>query len=313
MKRLTALLPLLWQPSLMADAVTIGTGGEQGIYHQIASEYCRLAHVVDAQQQCALQSTSGSVENLQLLKSGAISYAMVQSDWLYQASNGLGLFAKHPQPELRALFATHAEPFTIVIRADGDINSLPQLKTSPIDMGLVRSGTRQTARALFNVLGAKESDLDLKSVANLPKALCSKQIDAFALVMGHPNRIVLEAAKLCAIRFLPIEGATRDQLLKGGRYYQSSQIPARLYPGHLNATPTFAIAATLVTNATTPAPAVYRLTKAMLTRHTTFNEQTYGYANLFHQARHKTGSVLSIQQHPGAAKYFEELYEAGKL
>ncbi len=313
MKKLAMLLPLLWQPGLMAESITIGTGGEQGIYHQITKEFCRLAHEADEQLKCALQGTSGSIENLQRLKSGDSSYAMVQSDWLYQASKGLGPFATQPQPELRALFATHAEPFTIVIRADGDITSLEQLKLVPIDMGLKGSGTRQTALALFNKLGAQEQDLDLKSMANQSDALCSKQIDAFALVMGHPNRIVLDTAKRCAVRFLPIEGAIRDQLLKGVKYYQRSQVPARIYPGNLKATPTFAIAATLVTNAAMPEESVYRLTKAMLTQQTKFNEQTYGYANMFHRARNKTGPVLSIEQHPGAAKYFEELKAAGKL
>ena len=178
--------------------------------------------------------------------------------------------------------------------------------------GCVAKGPKP-ALALFNILGAKEQDLDLKSMANLPDALCSKQIDAFALVMGHPNRIVLDTAKRCPVSFLAIEGATRDQLLKGVSYYQRSQVPARIYPGNLKATPTFAIAATLVTNAAMPEASVYRLTKAMLTQQTKFNEQTYGYANMFHRARNKTGPVLSIEQHPGAAKYFDELKAAGKL
>ena len=272
-----------------------------------------MAHKSDPTLQCKPQASSGSIENLRLLQAGEIPYALVQSDWLYQASQGTGPFARQPQPELRTLFATHAEPFTIVVRADGDITTLEQLKLAPIDMGLKNSGTRQTALALFSVLGAKEQDLDLKSVANLSEALCSKQIDAYGLVMGHPNRIVLETSKRCAIRFMSVEGAIREQLLQGVKYYQRSQIPARIYPGNLKATPTFAIAATLVTNAITPDKDVYHLTKAMLSQQTSFNEQTYGYANLFHKARNKTGPVLSVTQHPGAARYFEELKAAGKL
>lgn len=309
MRRISLLLALLWQPAATAASVTIGTGGEQGIYHQIMGEFCRLA----PQLNCQLQATSGSLENLQRLKSSDVSYAMVQSDWLYQASQGAGPFTGKPQPELRALFATHAEPFTIVIRADGDITKLEQLKVAPIDMGLKNSGTRQTALALFNLLGIKEQDLDLKSMANLPESLCSKQIDAFAVVMGHPNRHVLNAAKRCAISFLPVDGELREQLIKDVKYYQRSQIPARIYPGNLKATPTFAIAATLVTNATMPEEAVYQLTKAMVDQQTRFNEQTYGYANMFYRARNKTGPVLSIEQHPGAARYFAELKAAGKL
>ena len=307
------LLALLWQPGLHAAMLTIGTGGEQGIYYQVIKEFCRLAQKSDPGSQCKPQASSGSIENLHLLQTGDIPYALVQSDWLYQASNGTGPFAQKPQPELRTLFATHAEPFTIVVRADGDITTLAQLKLAPIDMGLKHSGTRQTALALFHALGTREQDLDLKSVANLSEALCSKQIDAYGLVMGHPNRIVLATAKRCAIRFLPIEGEVRERLLKGVKYYQRSQVPARIYPGNLKATPTFAIAATLVTNAATPDEDVYRLTKAMLSQQTGFNEQTYGYANLFHKARNKTGPVLSVPQHPGAARYFEELNSAGKL
>lgn len=307
------LLALLWQPTLYATTMTIGTGGEQGIYYQVIKEFCRLAKKSDPTMPCKLQASSGSIENLRQLKAGEVPYALVQSDWLYQASQGTGPFVAQPQRELRALFATHAEPFTIVVRADGDITTLEQLKLAPIDMGLKSSGTRQTALALFNVLGAKEQDLDLKSVANLSEALCGKQIDAYGLVMGHPNRIVLDTAKRCDVRFLAIEGSVRDQLLKGVRYYQRSQVPARIYPGNLKATPTFAIAATLVTNAATPDDEVYRLTRAMLSQQTSFNEQTYGYANLFHKARNKIGPVLSVEQHPGAAKYFEELKAAGKL
>ncbi|MEG3024418.1 MAG: TAXI family TRAP transporter solute-binding subunit, partial [Aeromonas sp.] len=310
MRILILLLALLWQPFSQANTVAIGTGGEQGIYYQVIKEFCRLASKSDPDLQCKLQASSGSIENLRLLQAGEIPYALVQSDWLYQASRGSGPFTKQPQPELRALFATHAEPFTIVVRADGDITGLEQLKLAPIDMGLKSSGTRQTALALFSILGATEQDLDLKSVANQAEALCSKQIDAYGLVMGHPNRIVLETAKRCAIRFLPIEGEVRDKLLQGVKFYQRSQVPARIYPGNLKATPTFAIAATLVTNASTADADVYRLTKAMLSQQTSFNEQTYGYANLFHKARNKIGPVLSVEQHPGAARYFEELKAA---
>ncbi|USV58059.1 TAXI family TRAP transporter solute-binding subunit [Aeromonas encheleia] len=313
MRPILPLLALLWLPSLQATTMTIGTGGEQGIYYQVIKEFCRLAGKSDPDLKCRLQASSGSIENLRLLQAGGLPYAIVQSDWLYQASHGTGPFSKLPQPELRALFATHAEPFTLVVRADGDISKLDQLKLAPIDMGLKHSGTRQTALALFAALGVAEQDLDLKSVANLAEALCSKQIDAYGLVMGHPNRIVLETAKRCAIHFLPIDGPVRDQLLKGVKYYQRSQVPARIYPGNLKATPTFAIAATLVTNASTTDADVYRLTKAMLSQQTSFNEQTYGYANLFHKARNKIGPVLSIKQHPGATKYFEELKTADKL
>lgn len=312
--RILPLLPLLLVPSLQAAThIEIGTGSEQGIYYQMAKEFCRLAHEQDESLSCRPKATAGSLENLKQLKEGESDYAIVQSDWLFQASKGVGAFEGAPQAHLRTLFATHAEPFTLVVRADGDITRLEQLKLAPIDFGLKHSGTRKTALALMALLGVKEQDLDLKSVANLPESLCSKQIDAFALVIGHPNRMTLEAAKRCPITFLSIEGELRDRFIKGLPYYQRSQIPARIYPGNPKPVPTFAIAATLVSREDVPEDQVYRLTKAMLNQQIPFNEQTYGYANLFHRARNKIGPVLMAPQHPGAARYFAELKAAGKL
>lgn len=312
--KIWSLLSLILAPSLQAASpLKIDTGSEQGIYYQMAKEFCRLAHEQDESLLCQPNATSGSLDNLDRLARKESDYAIVQSDWLYQASKGEGAFAGAPQPGLKSLFATHAEPFTLVIRADGDITRLEQLKAAPIDMGLKGSGTRKTALALMAELGAGEEDLDLKSAGNVAEALCDKRIDAFALVIGHPNRMVLDAAKRCPITFMAIEGTVRDQLIKGRPYYQPSRIPARIYPGNPQPVPTFAIAATLISREDVSEAQVYRLTKAMLGQQIPFNEQTYGYANLFHRARNKTGSVLMAPQHAGAARYFAELKAAGKL
>ena len=173
------LLALLWQPTLHATTMTIGTGGEQGIYYQVIKEFCRLAKKSDPTMPCKLQASSGSIENLRQLKTGEVPYALVQSDWLYQASQGTGPFAAQPQPELRALFATHAEPFTIVVRADGDITTLAQLKLAPIDMGLKHSGTRQTALALFNAL-VTGAGFEAQEVADMLKGLATSS----AVIIG---------------------------------------------------------------------------------------------------------------------------------
>ncbi|MGL5949486.1 MAG: TAXI family TRAP transporter solute-binding subunit [Aeromonas sp.] len=306
MKRTLLILTTLWQSAAMAGTV-VGTGNELGIYYQIAEEFCRVANEGDKALNCTVEPSSGSIENLRKLQAGQFDYALVQSDWLYQAQAGTGPYMGQAQPELRALFATHAEPFTIVVKADSPVKNLTELKGKAVDMGMPGSGTRQTALALFASQGISESALNLESVGHLGEALCSGQIAAYALVMGHPNHTILETAKRCPIRFLAIAGKERDALIKGAKFYQPSQVPARIYPGNFKPTPTFAIAATLVTKASKTEDEVYHLTKAMLKQQTKFNEQTYGYANLFHKSSNKIGPVLSIDQHPGAIKYFKEI------
>lgn len=52
MNRTWSLLALLWPLPLLANPVTLATGGEQGIYHQVAREFCRLANKSDPELQC---------------------------------------------------------------------------------------------------------------------------------------------------------------------------------------------------------------------------------------------------------------------
>ena len=84
------LLALLWQPTLHATTMTIGTGGARHLLpgHQ---GVLQTGQKVTPTMPCKLQASSGSIENLRQLKTGEVPYALVQSDWLYQASQGTGL------------------------------------------------------------------------------------------------------------------------------------------------------------------------------------------------------------------------------
>lgn len=308
---LLLLLPSLW--SQATERFYLGTGDISGIYYQIGGEFCRLATQANHQNRCAVVPSSGSIENLALLKSGKVNIAMVQSDWAYQAFRGSGVYHANPQPQLRALFATHAEPFALVVRADAKLRQLGDLAGQRLYLGPAGSGTRQTALTLLRLSGLTPKAIQEVKTDDPGEALCRGQIAMFAMVSGHPNRTLVDTAKQCDIRFLPIPPDTITKLLVDAPYYQRSQIPARLYPGNLQPTPTFAVAAILLTTAEAPDAGVYQMVKGMLGEGAHFNQQTFAYANLFRLPRYQTGKVLPITQHPGALRFFQELKQAGKL
>lgn len=299
--------------SLASERIYLGTGDINGVYYQIGGELCRLATNSSLNYRCAVVPSSGSIENLALLESKQINFAIVQSDWAFQASHGLGLFSGKPNNSLRALFATHAEPFTLVVRADSRLHSLDDIRGKKVNFGQVGSGTRQTAIALLNTMKFNIRDVQEVDVSAPGEALCKGDIDLFTMVSGHPNKTLVDTAKQCPVRFLPIEGDVLTTLLANSPYYQKSQIPPRLYPGNVKPVPTFATAAILVTSANTSDEQAYAITKGMLNEQTNFNKQTFAYANLFRLNRHRTGKVLPIEQHPGAKRYFNELTQLGKL
>jgi len=85
--------------------VTIGTGGVTGVYYATGGSICRLmnkgrkVHGI----RCSVESTGGSVYNLNTIAAGELDMGVVQSDWQYHAWHGTSKFKdKGPNKNLRA-------------------------------------------------------------------------------------------------------------------------------------------------------------------------------------------------------------------
>src|SRR5438876_11871798 len=94
--------------------VTIGTGGVTGVYYAVGGAVCRLMNK-DRQKtgiRCSVESTGGSVFNVNAIKSAELDFGMAQSDIQFNAINGAGQFKDGAVADLRAVFSVHPEPFT---------------------------------------------------------------------------------------------------------------------------------------------------------------------------------------------------------
>ena len=82
--------------------ITIGTGGQTGVYYVVGQSVCRLVNRIDdANIKCNAPSTGGSVANVNGIKSGELDMGVVQSDVQYQAYNGTGNFEDEAYDKLR--------------------------------------------------------------------------------------------------------------------------------------------------------------------------------------------------------------------
>ena len=118
--------------------VTIGTGGQTGVYYQVGGAICRLVNKGTAEHgiKCT-HTTGGSVANINGIRAGDLDMGVAQSDWQYHAYNGSApdQFPDGAFKELRAVFSVHPEPFTVVVRADAGINSFDDLKGKRVNVG----------------------------------------------------------------------------------------------------------------------------------------------------------------------------------
>jgi TRAP transporter TAXI family solute receptor len=288
--------------------VTIGTGGVTGVYYAVGGAICRLVNKDRAKTglRCSVESTGGSVYNVNTIKAGELDFGMAQSDVQYQDYHGTGSF-KEPDKDLRAVFSVHPEPFTLVARKEANIHNFHDLKGKRVNVGNPGSGTRAAMDELLAAEGMKVSDFALASELKADEhgpALCDNKIDAFFYGVGHPSANIQDPTTTCGAKLVPLEDPAVDELVKKHPYYAKVTIPGGLYANNPQPTPTYGVLATLVTSSKVPADTVYVITKAVFENIDEFKKLHPAFANLDPQHMIKDG--LSAPLHEGALRYYKE-------
>ncbi len=288
--------------------VTIGTGGVTGVYYAVGGAICRLVNKDRAKTgiRCSVESTGGSVYNVNAIKAGELDFGMAQSDVQYQDYNGTGSF-KEPDKELRAVFSVHPEPFTLVARKDAGITKFTDLKGKRVNVGNPGSGTRSAMDELLAAEGMKVSDFALASELKADEhgpALCDNKIDAFFYGVGHPSANIQDPTTTCGAKLVPINDAAVDALVAKHPYYAKVSIPGGIYANNPQPTPTYGVLATMVTSAKVPADTVYTITKAVFENLDEFKKLHPAFAHL--EAKNMIKDGLSAPIHEGALRYYRE-------
>ncbi len=290
--------------------IAIGTGGLTGVYYPAGGAICRLMNRDRAEHgiRCAVESTGGSIYNINTIQAGELDFGVAQSDWQYHAYNGSSKFAENPVPELRSVFSLHPEPFTVVAAADSGIESFEDLKGKRVNIGNPGSGQRATMEVLMDEYGWTEDDFALATeykAAESPQQLCDGNIDAYLYVVGHPSANIEEAASTCGAQLVDVEGPVIDELIEENPFYRTATIPAGTYPGIDEDTTTFGVGATLVTSEEVPEDVVYELAMAVMMNLEDFRNLHPAFANL--QATEMIYDANSAPLHRGAVKAYGQL------
>jgi TRAP transporter TAXI family solute receptor len=288
--------------------VTIGTGGVTGVYYAVGGAICRLVNKdrVKTGIRCSVESTGGSVYNVNTIKAGELDFGMTQSDVQYQDANGTGPF-KEADKDLRAVFSVHPEPFTLVARKEAGIAKFTDLKGKRVNVGNPGSGTRSAMDELLAAEGMKTSDFALASELKADEhgpALCDNKIDAFYYGVGHPSANIQDPTTTCGAKLVPITDAAVDALVAKHPYYAKVTIPGGIYANNPQPTPTYGVLATMVTSAKVPADTVYTITKAVFENLDEFKKLHPAFAHL--DAKNMVKDGLSAPLHEGALRYYRE-------
>ena len=123
--------------------ISIGTGGVTGVYYPTGGAICRLVNKKRKEHgiRCSVESTGGSVYNINTVRAGELEFGVAQSDWQFHAYNGTSKFSDQGKFEkLRAVFSVHPEPFTLIAKKGSGISGFMDLKGKKVNVGNPGSG-----------------------------------------------------------------------------------------------------------------------------------------------------------------------------
>lgn len=298
----------------------IGTASTAGTYYPIGGIIANAISNPPGSRACAVggscgvpgliavvQSTDGSVANVQQIGRGALDSGFVQADVAFWAYKGLGLFADQgPVENLRAIANLYPEAIHLVVRSDANIDDFEDLKGKRVSLDREGSGTRVDARLILNAFGLAESDLDVYDLpaGQAADAMRGDQLDAFFFVAGTPARAIAALAEEVSIELLEIAGPQAERLRADYPFFATAEVPAGTYQ-NVSQTTTLSVGAQWLVDSRIGAERIYAITAAL------WHESTRRLLD----GGHPKGSLIRLESaldglgvplHPGARRFYKE-------
>jgi TRAP transporter TAXI family solute receptor len=293
--------------------VTIGTGGVTGIYYPTGGAIGKIVNKKRKEYnlRVTVESTGGSVFNVNAVMAGDLEFGLVQSDRQYQAWNGIKDWKdKGPQKKLRAICSFHPESVVLVAGDDTGIEGFMDIRGKHVNIGNPGSGQRGNSTDAMKACGIDwEKDMRAEGLKadESAKFLQDGRIDAFFYTVGHPNGSIKAATSgRRKVHFVPVTGDCIDKLVAKWPFYAKAYIPMKFYPMATNKEDanTFAVKTTFCTSADIPDDIVYAITKEVFDNLEDFKKLHPAYGIL---TKENMMEALSAPIHPGAMRYFKEV------
>ncbi len=286
--------------------IVIGTGPVAGFAFPLGGEICRLYEgATKDRAQCTVASTDGSVENINRLKSGEITLAIVQSDLAADAVSASGPFAGGmPFADLRSIVGFYPQALTVLVKADGDVKSADDLKGKRVAVGA--PGAPEPMFADF-LEGLGWSKADPGGIVEVPRneqaaAPCRDQIAAHPVTPPHPTGLVREALAACHVAMLDLSGPAVDAAVSAHPAYSAARLDLGLYAGQSGSVQSFGPRAVLVTTAKLDDATVERLLAGIAGHLDDLKKAHPAFATM-DAATVASPNGLGADRHPAAVKY----------
>ena len=298
----------------------IMTGAPSGTYYPIGTAIAAVIGSPAGGRPCSLgggcgvegltalvQSSKGSVENVEAIEAGNTESGFAQADITFFAANAEGPFEDRPPfQKLRGICSLYEEALHLVVTPASHIQSVRDLRGKSVAIGSPGSGTALTVGRIldaFELDATKVNLVEIDAVEALGR-MRDGTLDAFFLIAGAPTEVVAEAVYSLDAQLVRVDGGPIDRMLEKSRFLTRTFIQAGSYAGAYGG-PTIGVMALWLVSADVPDELVHGITQAF------WHPQSQAFLRNVHPRLidldlKRALDGMQVAVHPGAAQFYRE-------
>ncbi|MEE4111244.1 MAG: TAXI family TRAP transporter solute-binding subunit [Desulfobacteraceae bacterium] len=286
--------------------IKIGGGPTGGTFNTFANAMAVQVPKVNANIKASAVGSGGSVENVKRVHKGESEFGLCYAVDLDLAAKGQLPQDTATYPDVRTLGYLYGAPAQLVVRVDAGIKSAMDLKGKRVALGNAGSGAAASAERFFRHIGLWDTiNPEFLGYSQAASAFQDGKIDAFWVLVGYPNRSIIEAAVQVKIALVDVGLDAEKTNFYDAFAYGPKVIPAGVYGKDMPACKTFQDATILVANKDLPEELVYAVMKTLWSADgmaaVTSASKAFDEMNL------ENGfEGTSVPLHPGAVKFWQE-------
>ena len=236
------------EDSTINNEIVIAGGSPFGLRFSISGSICSF--MLEDDINCLVRPIKNSGEAISLVQSGAVSFALVQSDWLAHARDGTSRFFDIGKSDNLLNIATFSsEEVLVAVSKDSKIETIKDLKKSRVDIGTKGTYRHVVSNVILDSAGLGDDvNISNRTQDESIDALCKGKIDATVFLMSSPNAVLDKMVSQCNVKILSLSKKEQEFMSKELKGFYASKVPAKTYWEQNEVIETVGLYTTLVVN-----------------------------------------------------------------
>ncbi|GAB4226023.1 MAG: TAXI family TRAP transporter solute-binding subunit [Methyloligellaceae bacterium] len=306
-----AAAPLLLAGSITAQAdtfVRIVSGPSGGSWYPLGAKMAEIFGKIEGLS--VSNGPGGGVGNVLDVNKKEAELGWTYGHTAYDGFKGNPPVFKSKNPNIRHLATFYPAGLQTVVPAKSNIKSYADLKDKNISPGKLKWSGYAAAKMIFGKYGFTVEDVKKNggtvhhvSYSDSVSLMKDGHIDAFTALTSVPQASLLDLEFSPGVRFLPVDKAILEGILKENPGYIKLDITSEHYKSIKEPVPTLGAVTIMIVNKDVPDDVVYKITKALWENHAELAKVKKVW-NSVKLENALLGAALPV--HPGAKKYYDE-------